>query len=100
MTTRAERAAAEVRRRHPDIPQDPLPLDWPEPAKPGKRRNPRPAKATRYVICPSCTAQKVAIEGTGKGQRIRWHWKTLRHGIKVQCPASGASPVGAKPSVS
>lgn len=85
-----------IKRRHPDIPQEPLPLDLPEQLarhdgeQPDK---PRPAKSIRFASCPKCLASREfgvirAADGT---EVFRDHNKTIGKGVRMLCPGSGTT---------
>lgn len=82
-----------IKRRHPDIPQDPLPLELPTQPTAVKRDENRrkSAPSVRYADCPKCLADKPTgvIRGADGSEIFRAHNKTLGKGRRVPCPGSG-----------
>jgi hypothetical protein len=91
-----------IKARHPDIPQDPLPLDMPEqPAldRPAvSESKPRPAKSVRFATCPKCLADKeIGVVRSADGSEVfRDHNKTIGKGVRVLCPGSGTTAPAVK----
>jgi hypothetical protein len=82
-----------IKRRHNDIPQDPLPLGELEVVntkrKSGsKQRSPR---SIRFVKCPKCLADKATgvIKLADGSEVFRDHNKVLNSGMRIQCSGSG-----------
>lgn len=83
-----------IKRRHANIPQEPLPLEVAETAltpqrKTGaKQRGPR---SIRFVKCPYCLANKpTGVVKTADGSEVfRDHNKVLNSGTRIQCRGSG-----------
>ena len=81
-----------IRKRHPDIPQDPLPFDTPEPVAKGKRwRSAKSAASVRFASCPKCLANReIGVVRTGDGTEVfRAHNKVIGKGRRMPCPGSG-----------
>lgn len=83
-----------IKARHNDIPQDPLPLDVPEPVavKPDTvESKPRPARSVRFAMCPKCRADKETgvIRRPDGSEVFRDHNKTIGKGVRIPCPGSG-----------
>lgn len=91
MTT-GDAAYNAIKRRHPDIPQDPLPLEV-EPSSPVSKdeSKPRPAASVRFAKCPKCLADKETgvIRRPDGAEVFRDHNKTLGKGRRIPCPGSG-----------
>jgi len=85
----------QIKRRHDDIPQDPLPLDLPKqpaPVRPvSTESKPRPAKSVRFASCPKCLAHREfgVIRAADGSEVFRDHNKTIGKGVRVRCPGSG-----------
>lgn len=84
---------ADVRRRHPSIPQDPLPLKLPDAsgraAEPTRGTGSRPS--VRFTMCPHCVKDKptgVVREDDGS-EVFRAHNKVLTTGRRIRCSGSG-----------
>lgn len=82
---------AAVRRRHPHIEQDPLPLDLPQRpggAEPTKGKGPA---SVRFAPCPQCHADKpVGVVRLPDGSEVfREHNKVLARGRRIRCSGSG-----------
>lgn len=82
-----------MRRRHDDIPQDPLPIAGLPPAipkAPASTRRPT-VRVFEYRSCPRCSNDKVAIvAGDGTVRVYRRHTRTYPvTGRRETCPASG-----------
>jgi len=82
-----------IKKRHPDIPQDPLPLELPDQPAPAQRseNRRRATPSIRFANCPKCLADKETgvIKGPGNTEVFRDHNKTLGKGRRVPCPGSG-----------
>lgn len=89
-----------IRRRHPDIPQDPLPLDVPDqPAQMVSETRARPAKSVRFAACPKCLADREfgVIRRPDGVEVFRDHNKTIGKGRRMPCPGSGTIAPAVKP---
>jgi hypothetical protein len=81
-----------IKRRHDDIPQDPLPIEVPEqPARQMNESKRRPAVSIRFASCPKCLADREfgvirAADGT---EVFRDHNKVVGKGRRMPCPGSG-----------
>lgn len=82
----------QIKRRHDDIPQDPLPIVVPDspPAQQTESKR-RPSPSIRFASCPKCLADREfgvirAADGT---EVFRDHNKTLGKGRRIPCPGSG-----------
>jgi len=87
-----DRDLERIKARHPDIPQDPLPVDWPD-AIPKRRpwRAPKAAASVRFATCPKCLANReIGVIRLPDGAEVfRDHNKVIGKGVRVQCPGSG-----------
>lgn len=85
-----EAARRAMAARHPDIPQDTLPLDWPAPVPVGRPTH-RSPKSIRRAECPTCTGRSVAVDLDGHGVEVlRRHYITYRSAaVAIPCSASG-----------
>lgn len=81
---------ADVRRRHPDIPQDPLPVDL-ETSTAGEPTKQRGVKSVRYAECPDCTKDKPTgvVRNDDGSEVFRPHNKVLTTGRRIRCSGSG-----------
>jgi len=85
---------AEIRARHADIPQDPLPLDIPE--SHGMSKGKRTDKSIAQATCPwhvsRGTDQTTGLVRASDGSLIfREHTKRIGKST-VRCPGSGQAP--------
>ncbi len=80
-----------IRKRHPDIPQDPLPFDAPETTPKIKPRRQKSAASVRFAKCPKCLADRPigVIRGADGGEVFRDHNKVIGKGRRMPCPGSG-----------
>jgi hypothetical protein len=82
------------------IPQDTLPVEFPNTVARSKRGHRAGVIPTiRYVDCPSCTNRKVpVVEGFGATEVVKFHYKALAGRTRVPCIASGLDASNMKPS--
>lgn len=81
-----------IKKRHADIPQDPLPLEIPDsPAPAMTEPKARPAKSVRFASCPKCLADREfgVVRGPDGTEVFRDHNKVIGKGRRVPCPGSG-----------
>lgn len=83
-----------IKKRHPDIPQDPLPLEMPAVAggsvRDPERKQPGP-KSIRFATCPKCLADRLTgVIRLGDGTQVfRGHNMVMHSGRRTPCPGSG-----------
>jgi hypothetical protein len=90
------KAYEQIKARHSDIPQDPLPIELPEqpvPVATTSESKPRPAKSVRFASCPKClTDKEIAVVRSADGSEVfRDHNKTIGKNVRVRCPGSGTT---------
>lgn len=89
-----DKAYNAIKKRHPDIPQDPLPLELSAEAvgfigeARTKRRGPR---SVRWEKCPKCLNDKaIGVIRLANGDEVfRDHNKVLHSGKRIPCSNSG-----------
>lgn len=81
---------AAVKRRHPDIPQDPLPVEV-EPERAGEPVSHKGRKSVRYAMCPYCLKDKPTgvVRNEDGDEVFRAHNKVLSTGRRIRCSGSG-----------
>lgn len=81
---------ADVKRRHPDIPQDPLPFELPSSSS-GEPAKARAKASVRYAKCPRCTKEKPTgvVRADDGSEVFRDHNKVLASGRRIRCNGSG-----------
>lgn len=82
---------AEIKRRHSDIPQDTLPLDFDDLRRTGERPKRKTAKAVRFATCPDCRATKPigVVLGVDGAEVFCEHAKVLASRRRIRCSGSG-----------
>lgn len=83
---------AAIRRRHNDIPQDTLPLDFSgSESRSGEPVRMKSQPSIRFAVCPACAHEKeIGVVRLGDGREVfREHRKTLMRGRRIRCSGSG-----------
>jgi hypothetical protein len=94
--TEADPAYRAIKKRHPDIPQDPLPFVFdlaPDRStsnnEPTRRR--RGPASIRKALCPKCRKDEPTgvIRAPDGSEVFRDHNKVMRNGLRIPCAGSG-----------
>lgn len=83
-----------IKRRHNNIPQETLPIDYVEPAATSKQKTgakQRGPRSIRWEKCPNCMATRATgvIKLADGAEVFRDHYKTLNSGSRLLCSGSG-----------
>jgi hypothetical protein len=82
-----------IKKRHPNIPQDPLPLELPDQPTSANEptRKARGPVRVREAMCPKCRNDNAtAVIRTPDGAEVfRDHNKVMRGGLRIPCAGSG-----------